>query len=87
MQMSMGVIYDRSREHLGTTDLAIIAARRRLINATKALRDHGEAPPGIGNPEWYKVRGAAVLIPADQSWVEATTEHRMYHPDLNHAGV
>ncbi|MBM2811537.1 MAG: Rieske (2Fe-2S) iron-sulfur domain protein [Chloroflexi bacterium] len=87
MQMSMGAIYDRSKEHLGTTDLAIISARRRLIDAAKALRERGATPPGVAHPEWYKVRGAAVLIPAEQSWVEATAEHRQYHPDVNHAGV
>jgi phthalate 4,5-dioxygenase oxygenase subunit len=30
---SMGAIYDRSQEHLGTTDKAIIAARQMLLNA------------------------------------------------------
>jgi len=30
---SMGAIYNRSREHLGTTDQLIIRTRRRIINA------------------------------------------------------
>ena len=34
VQESMGPIYDRSTEHLGSSDLAIIAMRRRLLDAT-----------------------------------------------------
>ena len=37
---SMGTIYDRSREHLGTTDALIIRTRRRMIQAAKAGWDH-----------------------------------------------
>ena len=40
---SMGTIYDRSHEHLGTSDAMVIRTRRRVINAAKALRDRGES--------------------------------------------
>ena len=33
MTGSMGPIYDRSQEHLGTTDAMVIRVRRRLIAA------------------------------------------------------
>jgi len=36
----MGVLADRGREHLGTSDIPIIAMRRRLLGEAKALRDH-----------------------------------------------
>lgn len=39
-----GPIQDRTREHLGTTDKAIIAARRMILRSINALRD-GAAPP------------------------------------------
>ena len=35
MTETMGPIYDRTREHLGTTDSLIIRARRRMINAAQ----------------------------------------------------
>src|SRR5579864_5450631 len=35
--ISEGPIYDRSNEHLGTSDVCIIQIRRRLINAANAL--------------------------------------------------
>ena len=41
---SMGPIYNRSQEHLGTSDIMIIRTRLRLIRAAQALRDKGEIP-------------------------------------------
>ncbi|HVA24858.1 MAG TPA: Rieske 2Fe-2S domain-containing protein, partial [Chloroflexota bacterium] len=41
---TMGPRYDRSREHLGASDKAVIAMRRRLIDAAQAL-ERGEEPP------------------------------------------
>src|SRR5713101_2491156 len=41
MTETMGPIYDRTQEHLGTTDAMVIYVRRRLIDAARALRDEG----------------------------------------------
>ena len=38
IQESMGPIYDRRKEHLGTSDQAIITARRRLLNLARELQ-------------------------------------------------
>lgn len=46
---SMGSIQDRTREHLGTTDKAIMANRRRLLAAIDAV-ERGESAPGVGDP-------------------------------------
>jgi nitrite reductase/ring-hydroxylating ferredoxin subunit len=43
---SMGPIYDRSHEHLGRTDAAVIRMRRMLIKAAKDL-DAGIEPPAL----------------------------------------
>jgi phthalate 4,5-dioxygenase len=45
---SQGEIQDRTKEHLGTTDKAIIANRRQLSNAIDAV-EKGEAPPFVWN--------------------------------------
>ena len=71
---SMGPIMDRTAEHLGTTDAVIIAMRRRLIAAAKALRDNGVTPPGVDQPEAYAVRSAIVNLPVELNWVEASRE-------------
>ncbi len=43
---SPGAIQDRTREHLGTTDKAIIANRRVLIEAIKTV-EQGTTPPFV----------------------------------------
>jgi phthalate 4,5-dioxygenase len=43
---SMEPIFDRSKEHLGASDKAVIAVRRVLLTAVKGLRQ-GEEPPHI----------------------------------------
>lgn len=73
---SMGPIYDRTREHLGTTDVLIIRTRRRLIQAAKALRDQGLVPPGVDNPEVYRLRSGEVVMPRDANWWDASKELR-----------
>jgi phenylpropionate dioxygenase-like ring-hydroxylating dioxygenase large terminal subunit len=82
---SMGSIYDRTREHLGTTDQLIIRTRRKLIACAKALRDRGEVPPGVDNPEVYRFRSGGVILPRSLDWWEGTKELRegfVQHQDL-----
>ena len=55
MTESMGRIYDRTNERLGTTDLAIIAARRRLIQLAKQLQE-GTEPYAAGHGDIYFIR-------------------------------
>ena len=69
-------IYDRSKEHLGTTDSMVITARRLLIRAAKNLRDKGELPANVDNVELDRVRSASVILPANANWVEATEQAR-----------
>lgn len=71
MTESMGPIVDRTVEHLGMTDTAIVRARGRLIQAAKALSESGAAPPGVDNPEGYQIRSAAMILPKDVPWFEA----------------
>ena len=73
---SMGPIYDRSQEHLGTSDVMIIRTRLRLIRAAQALRDKGEIPPGVDQPEFYRQRSGGVILPRSVDWFEATRDLR-----------
>jgi hypothetical protein len=73
---SMGAIYNRSQEHLGTTDALIIRTRRVMLNAAKALRDHGVTPPGVNNPEIYALRSGGVVLNKDLDWWDATKDLR-----------
>jgi phenylpropionate dioxygenase-like ring-hydroxylating dioxygenase large terminal subunit len=69
VQESMGPIYDRTQEHLGTADLAIIQARRLLLEACTDV-EQGRYPLGSQLAE-VPVRAAEMLIPADQPWYES----------------
>ena len=85
---SMGAIYDRTQEHLGTSDLMVIRTRKRLIDVAKALRDAGTIPPGVDDPGVYAVRSGGVVLPRDADWIEATKELRkagVEHPQLTRA--
>jgi phthalate 4,5-dioxygenase oxygenase subunit len=73
---SMGAIYNRSAEHLGTTDALIIRTRRCMLNAAKALRDHGITPPGVNNPEIYALRSGGTVLPKGLDWWDATKDLR-----------
>ena len=65
---SMGAIMDRTREHLGTSDAAIIRVRRKLIAAAKQLRDTGTIPPGVDDPSLYTVRTCNVALAVGADW-------------------
>jgi phthalate 4,5-dioxygenase len=78
---SMGPIWDRSLEHLGSTDRVIVFMRHRLLMAAKALEENGLAPPGVDDPEAYSVRSAIVNLPVEQNWVEASREFVAARPD------
>ena len=60
MTESMGGIVDRSEEHLGTTDAAVIAARRRLLQMAHDLQN-GIEPSAALQPESYNVRAVDMV--------------------------
>jgi hypothetical protein len=73
---SMGAIYQRDHEHLGTSDSMIIRTRRRVIRAAQALRDSGTIPPGVDDPEIYRTRSGSVILPRSANWLDATQHAR-----------
>jgi nitrite reductase/ring-hydroxylating ferredoxin subunit len=74
MTESMGAIVDRTQEHLGSTDQMIMMVRRRLLEAAKALRDHGTIPPCVDDPALYGVRSASLILPREADWHEETKD-------------
>ena len=62
MTESMGAITDRSREHLATSDQAIIAIRRLLLDS---LERHGagEEVAAMRSGDIYAVRSGSALLP------------------------
>ena len=66
LQETMGIIADRSKERLGTSDRAIIMMRKLLVEATKVVADGG-TPRGASG-EYYGVRAIDALLPAGSGW-------------------
>jgi hypothetical protein len=87
---SMGPIMNRPAEHLGTADAAIIRVRRRLLEATKAVRDHGTPPPGVVDPSVYTVRSCLTVLPPEANWLEALADwhnaRTLVHPNPGFMG-
>ena len=46
-----GAIHDRTRESLGASDVAIVAARRMLLDSLKALKDGKDLPFSLRTPD------------------------------------
>ncbi len=70
---SMGPIYDRSKEHLGVSDTAVIAMRKFLIHAVKTLQEGKEPPHIVRDPaknNFTHVDTIAQVIPSNIPWRE-----------------
>ncbi len=67
-------LYDRTQEHLGTSDVFVIAVRRQLIAAAKRLRDTGEAPANVEEPRLGRVRMGSFLLEPGADWKRETAE-------------
>ncbi len=70
-QESMGAIYDRTQEHLGSSDTAVIAMRRQLLALARQLEE-GVEPSMASRPDLYRVRSTSFVIKRSESWIEAT---------------
>jgi phthalate 4,5-dioxygenase len=66
IQESMGPICNRSREHLGPADKAIIQMRRLLREAINTVRAGG-TPAGVA-PSYYNLYCALQVLPRDADW-------------------
>ncbi len=69
-----GKIMDRTKENLCGGDLSTIIARRRLIEAARALQDQGTVPLGARDGSVYRVRGASIAVPAEVDFLEGVKE-------------
>ena len=73
LQESMGPNVDRTQERLGTSDTAIIAARRLLLQEIAALKEDAE-PYAAQHGDIYWVRSASMVAPRDVPFDEGARE-------------
>ena len=69
---SMGDVYDRTQEHLGTSDLMVIRLRRLLLKWAHDLREHGTPPLGVDNAPAYKARSGGIVLPNGMNGMDVT---------------
>jgi phthalate 4,5-dioxygenase len=69
IQDSQGFIADRTREHLGPTDAAIIEFRRQVLRGARDL-GAGVEPGAAGDGAGYRVRGGSIVADGRLSFAE-----------------
>jgi phthalate 4,5-dioxygenase len=71
---TMGAFTDHTREHLGTTDVAIIRLRRRMLESVRCFLA-GDPPIGLGTPIDYALLDHVDfgLIGIDERWQDLQT--------------
>lgn len=68
---TQGRILDRTKEHLGTSDVAVVAWRRQMIRSARAFAEKGELPSVLTNPiPWNRIHASTVIFPNDRTWKE-----------------
>jgi phthalate 4,5-dioxygenase oxygenase subunit len=73
VQESMGSIADRSLEHLGSSDSAVIRVRRLWLSAA-GEGERGGVPLGVAVPDTYRVRAAGFVIGRHEDWTMAAVD-------------
>jgi len=77
IQDSQGAIQDRTREHLGPTDVGIVEFRKLVMGAARALQ-RGEAPRAAAASQRYAVRAGGWIAAAEKD-LEAVMVERFGH--------
>jgi len=69
-------LYDRTQEHLGSSDAMVVAVRSQLLAAAKALRDDGSVPANVDDVGLDRLRAVSRLLPDDADWRTLTVQGR-----------
>ena len=72
MTETMGAIYDRRREHLGTSDRMIIQVRKQLLAGARSHMEDGTVPASVDDPKLVRVRPVGAILNESVDWKEAT---------------
>ena len=74
--LGMGAIVDRTKEHLGTSDTAVIALRRLLIREGRALQE-GQEPYAPYHGDCYCPRAWSAVIKRSEQFLEDPEVQRL----------
>jgi phenylpropionate dioxygenase-like ring-hydroxylating dioxygenase large terminal subunit len=84
IQDSQGTIADRTKEHLGPTDLGIVRFRQCVMGAAKALAA-GTEPAAATQPHAYSVRCGGAVVDESKPLQEVMTER--FGSPIGHADL
>ena len=74
-QSGVTPIYDRSKEHLGTSDTGIARTRRQLLDHVRKFHTEGLRPSSADHPEEFMRRAISITLDAGANWIEAGAKH------------
>lgn len=79
-QSGVTPIFDRSKEHLGTSDSGVARTRRVLLEVVKKLAASGERPPSSNAPSAFRWRAVSLTIPLGGDWMKLGEEAMRAEP-------
>lgn len=66
---TQGVILDRTKEHLGTSDVAVVAWRRLMLRRARSLAESPQPAELFPEPvEWRKIKAVTFVYPQERTW-------------------
>jgi phthalate 4,5-dioxygenase oxygenase subunit len=83
VQESMGPVCDRTEEHLGTSDKAVIFYRRLVLRKLKEMSE-GKPLPGLDPNLDFNHRTASWYMPRDKPWQDALRYQEKYESENPH---
>ena len=79
-QSGVSHIYDRSKEHLGTSDTGIARTRRLLLDSVKKMSVNNTEPASVRNPDQFLWRAISITIPEGGDWKTLGQEYMRANP-------
>jgi phenylpropionate dioxygenase-like ring-hydroxylating dioxygenase large terminal subunit len=73
-QSGVAPIYDRSKEHLGTSDTGIARTRRLLLDSVGRFVKDGQRPASADKPQSLMWRAVSLTLPTGANWSELGRE-------------
>lgn len=67
-QSGESAIYDRSQEHLGSTDTGIVQVRKMLLDSLRQMQQDQTLPPSVFDAARFMVRAVSLTLPANADW-------------------
>ena len=81
VQESMGPVYDRTQEHLGVSDKAVIFYRRLILRKLKEMEEGRPLPALDPALRFDEQRACSWYMPADEAWQDVTRFQEQYERD------